>query len=79
MQRIFFENVCAGQPGEVHDAAQFAWSKIYTQLRTCEILSELVLEIGGLEVQPYLIGDSAYPRRPYLLKSFKPNDIDHRF
>ena len=26
----FFWNVYAGQPGGVHDAGQFSWSKIYT-------------------------------------------------
>ena len=63
----------------MHDATQFAWSKIYTQHRTREILPEPVLKIGGLEIRPYLLGDAAYPSRPYLLKSFKPNVNDHRF
>ena len=75
----FVWNVCAGQPGGVHDAAQFAWSKIYTQLRTREIIPKPILEIGGLEIQPYLLGDTAYLSRPYLLKSFKPNVNDPRF
>ena len=72
-------NVCAGQPGGAHDATQFVWSKIYTQLRTREILPEPILDIGGLEIRPYLLGDAAYPSRPYLLKSFKPNVNDPKF
>lgn len=75
----FFWNLCAGQPGGVHDATQFAWSKIYTQLRTREILPEPVLDIGGLEIQPYLLRDSAHPSRPYVLKNFKPNVNNPRF
>ena len=75
----FFWNVCAGQPGGVHDTVQFAWSKIYTQLRRCEILPELVMEIGGIEVRPYLLGDSVYPSQPYLLKNFKPSITDPNF
>ena len=75
----FFWNVCVGQSGGVHDAAQFAWSKIYTQLRRHEILPELVMEIGGIEVRPYLLGDSAYPSRPYLLKNFKLSITDPNF
>ena len=75
----FFWNVCVGQPGGVHDAGQFAWSKIYTQLRSREILSEPVMEIGGIEVRPYLLGDSTYPSRPYLLKNFKPSITDPNF
>ena len=42
-------------------------------------MSEPVLEIGGVEVRPYLLGDSAYPSRPYLLKIFKANVTDPRF
>ena len=71
--------MCARQPGGVHDAAQFAWLKIYTQLRTQEILPELVLKIGGLEIRPYLLGDAAYPSRPYMLKSFEPSVNDPKF
>ena len=45
----FFWNVCAGQPGGVHDAAQFAWWGLYAQLRRHDILAEPVLEIGELK------------------------------
>ena len=48
-------------------------------MRTREILQEPVLEIGGLKIRPYLLGDAAYPSRPYLLKSFKPSVNDPRF
>jgi hypothetical protein len=71
--------MCAGQPGGIHDAAQFASSKIYMQLRTREILPKPVLEIGGLEVRLYLFGDAAYSNRLYLLTSFKPSVNDLRF
>ena len=56
--------------GGVHDHAQFAWSGLYAQLRKRDILPELVLEIGGVEVRPYLLSDSAYPSRPYFLEEF---------
>ena len=64
----FFWNVCAEQLGGVHDVAQFAWSGLYTQLQRRDTLSESVWEIGGVEVRPYLLDDSAYLSRPYLLK-----------
>jgi hypothetical protein len=37
------------------------------------------LEIGRLEIRPYLLGDAAYPSRLYLLKNFKPSINDPRF
>jgi hypothetical protein len=37
------------------------------------------LEISELEIRPYLLGDAAYPSRPYLLKSFKLNINDSKF
>ena len=55
----FFWNVCARQPRGIHDAVQFAWSGLYAQLRRQNILADPILEIGGVEVRPYLLGDSA--------------------
>ena len=75
----FFWNICAGEPGGVYDAAQFAWLELYAQLRRRDILSEPVLEIGAVEVRPYLLGDSVYLSRPYLLKFFKASVTDLRF
>ena len=49
------------------------------QLRRRKILPEPVMEIGGIEVRPYLLGDSAYPSHPYLLKNFKPSVTDPNF
>jgi hypothetical protein len=37
------------------------------------------MDIGGVEVRPYLLGDSAYPSRPYLLKIFKASTTDLRY
>ena len=75
----FFWNVCARQPGGIYDASQFAWSKIYTQLRRRKILPKLVMEIEGIEVRPYYLGDSAYPSCSYLLKDFKLSITDPNF
>ena len=75
-----FWNVCAGQPGGVHDAGQFVVSSLATQLSTRRILATPVIRLGGLDIRPYLIGDTAYPSRPYMLRNFKPGNaamVDH--
>ena len=37
------------------------------------------MKIGKVELCSYLLGDSDYPSRPYLLKNFKTNISDPRF
>ena len=60
MNKIFW-NVCVGQPGGVHDAGQFRWSSLYHELHHRHILSNPTIVVKGVQVKPYLIGDSAYP------------------
>ena len=75
-----FWNVCAGQPGSVHDAGQFAVSSVAAQLSTRQILAVPVIYLRGMDIRPYLIGDTAYPSRPYLLRNFKYGNaamVDH--
>ena len=69
-----FWNVCAGQPGGVYDAGQFAVSSLSAQLSRRQILAEPIIHLSGIEIQPYLVGDTAYRSRPYMLKNFKPED-----
>ena len=71
MDRIFW-NVCTRQPSGVHDAGQFRWSSLYHELYQRHILSNPTIVVRGVQVKPYLIGDSTYPSRPYLLKNYKP-------
>ena len=66
-----FWNVCASQSGGVHDAGQFAVSSTATQLNRRQSLAKLVIRLKRMDIRAYLIGDTAYPSRPYLLKNFK--------
>jgi hypothetical protein len=66
-----FWNVCAGCPGGVHDGGQFKTSSLYRQLRRQEILQQPEVRVGGSILKPYLIGDSTYPIRRYLMKNYR--------
>ena len=75
-----FWNVCAGQPEGVHDAGEFAVSSLAIQLSTRRILATPIIRLGGLDIRPYLICDTAYLSRPYMLRNFKPGNatmVDH--
>ena len=64
----------------MHDAGQFAVSSVAAQLSTRQILAVLVIHLRGLDIRPYLIGDTAYPSRLYLLRNFKSGNtamVDH--
>lgn len=71
--RIFWDVYC-GQPGGCADGGAFKLSSLYRSLRHRLILQEPVIDVRGVEVFPYIIGDSAYPIRSYLLKNFKPRN-----
>jgi hypothetical protein len=55
-------------------------SSLYQQLRRQQILQYPQVLVGDLFVKPYLVGDSAYPIRTYLMKNFRSKnaaDLNH--
>jgi len=62
-----FRNICVGWPGSVHDARLFANSLLYNKI---EILQGTSLQFRGNEILTLLVGDSAYPIKPWLMKPF---------
>ena len=65
-----FTDLCIGWPGSVHDARVLANSGIYKKYNNKEILQGEELCINGCEIPAFLVGDSAYPLLPWLLKPF---------
>jgi hypothetical protein len=49
-------------------------SSLVTQLNRRQILAESIIHLSGMEIRSYLVGDTVYPNRPYMLKNFKPGD-----
>ena len=46
--------------GGTHDAAHLRQSSFYKKLMRKETLHERVIIIGGQQILPYVVGDSAY-------------------
>ena len=65
-----FQDICIGWPGSVHDARVLKNSGIYKRLKNDRNLSESSVSLEGVEIPYFLIGDSAYPLKSFLLKPF---------
>ena len=75
-----FWNVCASQLGGVHNVRQFVVSSVGVQLSTRQIPAMSVIRLRRMDIRPYLIGDTTYPSRLYLLRNFKSRNeamVDH--
>lgn len=64
-----FLDVSVGYPGSVHDARIFRRSELYRRIIAGDIMEGKVL-INNVNVWPYLVGDTAYPLRPYLMIAY---------
>ena len=68
-----FMDVCVGWPGSVHDARVFAHSSLYKEIEHNKILPNKTISISGTNIPLYMIGDSAYPLKSWLMKPFPHN------
>ena len=66
-----FLDVSTGYPGSIHDARILRLSKLHREIDQGNLLKEPSKQIGGSEVGPLLVGDSAYPLSVWLMKPFK--------
>ena len=65
-----FLDFAAGYPGSLHDARVYRNSSLYQRASNEDILREPVERIGITDIRPYLVGDSAYPISPWLMKPY---------
>ena len=68
-----FRDVMVGYPGSVHDARVLSNSSVYRKANQKEILNTNSVRIRGIDVYPFLVGDSAYPLNTWLMKPFPYN------
>ena len=67
----FFTDIYVGWPGRVHDARVLKNSDIYVRGESgCLFPSNCIQSINGVNVPVVLIGDPAYPLRPWLMKPY---------
>lgn len=65
-----FRDLCVGWPGSIHDARVLANSTLFKKVTSGEVLQDEEVQIQGQTLRTYLIGDSAYPLLPWLMKPF---------
>ena len=68
-----FLDVCVGWPGSVHDARVFAHSALYNDIENNHILPNQTITISGTRIPLYMIGDSAYPLKSWVMRPFPHN------
>jgi len=73
--KIFLDFAC-GFPRSMHDARVFRCSTLFRRAEHGDILTAPATLINGREICPYLLGDSAYPLCPWLMKPYPEGTRD---
>ena len=71
-----FLDIYNGWPGSVHDACVLAHSTFYKKANSGQLLSRTTKTICGASVPVFVIGDSAYPMLPWLMKPYNQPSVD---
>ncbi|MCO5613709.1 hypothetical protein L7F22_067987 [Adiantum nelumboides] len=71
-------DVCCMGPGGAHEAAHFVTSNLYQKVKDGLSLQEPLATLENKELTPFMVGDSAYPLRPFVIKPFDKNDALRR-
>lgn len=69
--KYLFRNLCIGWPGSVHDARVLSNSSLYKKINSGELLvGGETFKVQRRRLPLFLLGDSAYPLLPWLIKPF---------
>ena len=70
--------VSTGYPESLHDARVLRLSQLFDAAENDLILVEPTVDVNGTIVRHLIVGDSAYPLKPWLLCPFKDNGALNR-
>ena len=71
--RSIFMDVNIGWPGKVHNARVFVNSSFHLKASNGTMFPDWKRRIGGINVPLIILGDSAYPLLPWLMKLYLEN------
>ena len=74
-KKVFIDFAC-GFPGSMYDARVWRRSTIFKRAEQGDILSLPTVNVNGHDIGPYLLGDSAYPLSPWLMKRYPEGTRD---
>ena len=66
-------SVSTGFPGSRHDARVLRLSNFWSLAEENTILNMPCMDINGTQIRPLILGDSAYPLKSWLMRSFQDN------
>lgn len=69
-------DVAAGFPGSMLDSRVLRNSSLYRRITNNELLVGPTVRVGGREIKPVLLGDSAYPLSTWLVKPYHEGTND---
>lgn len=70
-----FTFVDAGAPGSVGDTVVYNNSQFKERIASGQWLSHQVWNCNGMQVRPYIVGDSAFALSQHLMKIFLGDDL----
>ena len=76
-KKVFMDFAC-GYPGSMHDARVLRRSTIFQRAEQKNVLTQPTVNANGHDIGPYLLGDSAYPLSPWLMKPYPEDTRDPR-